>query len=87
MSILLSSSSQPPCCNIRNCDVKQDSFHHCLWPGIGENDYIIECILQGGYRDGVESGQENSLQSGFNAGYDQAVSTCWKIGHLRGKLR
>ncbi|XP_046336775.2 uncharacterized protein LOC124118626 [Haliotis rufescens] len=47
---------------------------------------VVTDLKKGGYREGVESGQENTLQSGFNAGYDQAVRTCWKIGHLRGKL-
>ena len=44
-------------------------------------------ILQEGYREGLDAGQESTLQDGFNKGFALATSLLFNIAELRGEIR
>ncbi|KAM8967054.1 protein YAE1 homolog [Pelodytes ibericus] len=46
----------------------------------------MENRLKEGYRDGVDAGKENSMQTGFNLGYKFGVNLLMPYGELRGTL-
>ena len=48
---------------------------------------VVFYFLKDGYRDGLEKGEGDQLQSGFNAGYGSAVKTAFRAAHLRGAVR
>lgn len=45
------------------------------------------CFLQDGYVDGVDAGEDASLQVGFNLGFKEGAAQTVAVGRLRGIVR
>ncbi|WAQ94171.1 YAE1-like protein, partial [Mya arenaria] len=43
-------------------------------------------VKNDGYRNGLEAGQEGSLQAGFNFGFSLGATQLFKLAQLRGKI-